>query len=109
MQVLDLIQLVDVIAEGSYVHKCAVMTELSRFHSFQPSELDELLFSRRAEGTKRVIKSSGDLFQEFLTVKGLTLEDLEYSNATIDDTVKEFFLTVKHKDGERYETKSLHH
>ena len=82
-----LIQLVDAIAEGSYVPICAVMAELPRFHLFEPSELDELLFSHRAEGTKRVIKSSGDIFQEFLTVKGLTLEDLQYSNATLDNTV----------------------
>ena len=68
---LILIKLVDVIAEGSYVCMYNVHTYLYY------SELDELLLSRRGEGTKKVIKSSGDIFQDFLTVKGLTLEDLK--------------------------------
>ena len=67
---LILIKLVDVIAEGSYV--CMYLHTYLYY-----SELDELLLSRRGEGTKKVIKSSGDIFQVFLTVKGLTLEDLK--------------------------------
>ena len=46
---------------------------------------------------------------EFLTAKGLTLEDLQYSNATLDDTAKEFFPNVKRKDGERKKRKVYTH
>ena len=34
--------------------------------------------------------------------------DLVFSNRSLDDAVKEFFLTVKRHDGERYKSKSLH-
>ncbi|KAF0300690.1 hypothetical protein FJT64_026838 [Amphibalanus amphitrite] len=31
-----------------------------------------------------------------------------HSNDVLDNAVKEFFITVKRKDGERYKSKSLH-
>ena len=55
----------DVVLEGSFIY--TVISEQPRFHLFEQYELDEL-FSRRTESAKRVIKSAGDLFGEFLSV-----------------------------------------
>ena len=70
--------------------------------------MDELFSSRRAQGTKKVIKSAEDVFIEFLQVKGISVESCMHSNDVLDNAVKEFFITVKRKDGERYKSKSLH-
>ena len=43
-----------------------------------------------------------------MTAKGLNLADLADNNASLDSTVKEFFLTVKRQDGEGYKSKTLH-
>ena len=48
------------------------MLELPRFHLLEPHKLEELLFSRKADYTNRVIKSVEDLFREFLCAKGLS-------------------------------------
>ena len=48
---------------------------------------------------KKAIKSSEDIFQEFLTVKGRTLEDLRYGDSVLDDNVKEFSLLSSAKMG----------
>ena len=58
---------VDVVLEGSFI--CTVTSEQPRFHLFEHYELDELLFSRRAESTKRVIKSAGYLFGGFCQLR----------------------------------------
>ena len=57
---------------------------------------------------KKVIKSAEDVFIEFLQVKGISVESCMHSNDVLDNAVKEFFITVKRKDGERYKSKSLH-
>ena len=70
-------------------------------------EIDDLFSSRRSVSTNRVIKSAEDMFREFLSVKELNMLDLVFSSRSLDDAVKEFFLTVKRQDGERYKSKSL--
>ena len=82
--------------------------QIPRFNLLEPHELDELFSSRRAQGTKKVIKSAEDVFIEFLQVKGISVESCMHSNDVLDNAVKEFFITVKRKDGERYKSKSLH-
>ena len=84
------------------------MSEQPRFHLLEPHELEELLFSRKAESTNRVIKSAEYLFKEFLSAKGLSMQKFSYDNSSLDNELKEFFLTIKRKDGERYKSKSLH-
>ena len=84
------------------------MSEQPRFHLLEPHELDEFLFSRKADSTNRVIKSAEDVFREFLCAKGLSIQSFSYGNESLDNALKECFLTIKRKDGERYKTKSLH-
>ena len=84
------------------------MSEKPRFELLDPHELEELLFSRRSESTNRAIKAGGDVFLQFLSAKGLFMHHFLDNNDSLDNAVKEFFLTVKRKDGERYKSKSLH-
>ena len=55
-----------------------------------------------------MIKSAEYLFKEFLSAKGLSMQKFSYDNSSLDNELKEFFLTIKRKDGERYKSKSLH-
>ena len=84
------------------------MSEKPRFELLDPHELEELLFSRRSESTNRAIKAGGDVFLQFLSAKGLFMHHFLVNNDSLDNAVKEFFLTVKRKDGKRYKSKSLH-
>ena len=76
------------------------MLELPRFHLLEPHKLEELLFSRKADYTVE------DLFREFLCAKGLSTHFFN-GNDYIDNLLKESYLIIKRKDGERYKTKSL--
>ena len=82
------------------------MLEQPRFHLLEPHKLEELLFSRKADCTNRVIKSAEDLFRGFLCAKGLSIHFFN-GNAYLDNVLKESYLIIKRKDGERYKTKSL--
>ena len=73
------------------------MSEQPRFHLLEPHELEELLFSRKAESTNRVIKSAEYLFKEFLSAKGLSMQKFSYDNSSLDNELKEFFLTIKRR------------
>ena len=84
------------------------MSERPRFELLTPDEINELFESRRSSGTNRIIKSAEDTFREFVTAKGLNLADLADNNASLDSTVKGFFLTVKLQDREEYKSKTLH-
>ena len=67
------------------------MSEQPRFHLLEPHELEELLFSRKAESTNRVIKSAEYLFKEFLSAKGLSMQKFSYDNSSLDNELEEFF------------------
>ena len=84
------------------------MSERPRYEVLTPDKINELFESRRSAGTNRIIKSAEDTFREFVTAKRLNWADLADNNASLDSTVKEFFLTVKRQDGEGYKSKTLH-
>ena len=57
-----------VVGAGCWVSYFYNMPEQPRFHLLTPHELEELLFSRRAESSNRIIKSAEDVFREFCFV-----------------------------------------
>ncbi|XP_069130346.1 uncharacterized protein [Argopecten irradians] len=79
-----------------------------RFTELDESDLKRLLEKKDSESTKKIVKASVAVLQNYLEAKGKRLQEIETaSDEECDDILRKFYAETRKEDGTRYAKKSL--